>query len=84
MGKPLDPKEVVTVQELVISNMLEIEALGELLFEKGIVRNVKKLAYFVAKCPIPPRVLLYPAMGGTVDIQICLSLPDYRSACPSV
>ena len=33
----LDPKEVVTVQELAITNMLEIEALRLLLFEKGIV-----------------------------------------------
>jgi len=37
MVTPLDPKEVVTVQELAISNMLEIEALRELLFEKGII-----------------------------------------------
>ena len=37
MATPLDPKEIVTVQELAISNMLEIEALIELLVEKGIV-----------------------------------------------
>ena len=37
MAKPLDPKEIVTVQELAISNMLEIEALRQLLFEKGII-----------------------------------------------
>jgi hypothetical protein len=35
MATPLDPKEIVTVQELAISNMLEIEALRQLLFEKG-------------------------------------------------
>jgi hypothetical protein len=34
---PLDPKQIVTVQELAISNMLEIGALRELLFEKGII-----------------------------------------------
>jgi AmiR/NasT family two-component response regulator len=28
MVKPLDPKQVVTTQELAISNMLEIEALA--------------------------------------------------------
>ena len=37
MAKPLDPKEIVTVEELAISNMLEIEALRQLLFEKGII-----------------------------------------------
>ena len=37
MAKPLDPKEIVTVQELAISNMVEIEALRQLLFEKGII-----------------------------------------------
>jgi hypothetical protein len=37
MATPLDPKEIVTVQELAISNMLEIGALRELLFEKGII-----------------------------------------------
>ena len=35
MSPPLDTKEIVTVQELAISNMLEIEALRQLLFEKG-------------------------------------------------
>jgi len=50
MATPLDPKEVVTVQELAISNMLEIEALRQLLFEKGIIteeefiRRYKKLS----------------------------------------
>jgi hypothetical protein len=33
----LDPKEIVTVQELAIFNMLEIEALRQLLFEKGVI-----------------------------------------------
>jgi len=33
MAKPLDPKEIVTVQELALSNKLEIEALREFLFE---------------------------------------------------
>jgi hypothetical protein len=37
MAKPLDQKEIVTIQELAISNMLEIAALWELLFEKGII-----------------------------------------------
>ncbi|MFX0211218.1 MAG: hypothetical protein ACFFDT_34880 [Candidatus Hodarchaeota archaeon] len=37
MAKPFDSKEIVTVRELVISNMLEIEAWRKLLFEKGII-----------------------------------------------
>jgi hypothetical protein len=37
VAKPLDSKEIVTVQEWAISNMLEIEVLRELLFEKGII-----------------------------------------------
>ena len=37
MAKPLDPKEIVTVQKLAVSNMLELETLSQLLFEKGII-----------------------------------------------
>jgi hypothetical protein len=41
MAIPLDPKGVVTTQELVISNMLEGGALGQLIFEKGIMAKGK-------------------------------------------
>ncbi|MDH5386639.1 MAG: hypothetical protein OEY18_18210 [Candidatus Aminicenantes bacterium] len=44
MAIPLDPKEFVTVQGLAISNMLEIEALIELLVDKGIVTKEEVLA----------------------------------------
>ncbi len=37
MVTPLDPKKIVTTQELTISNILEIEAMRQLLFEKGII-----------------------------------------------
>jgi len=37
MAKPLDPKEIVTVQELAVCNMLELETLSQLLSEKGII-----------------------------------------------
>lgn len=37
MATPLDPKQIVTVQELAVSNMLELETLRQLLFEKGII-----------------------------------------------
>ena len=46
MAKPLDPKEVVTTQELAICNMLEIEASRELLFEKGIITEEEFVAKF--------------------------------------
>jgi hypothetical protein len=46
MAKPLDPKEIVTVQELAISNMLEIATLRELLFEKGVITQEEFLAEF--------------------------------------
>ena len=37
MAIPFDPKEIVTVQELAVCNMLELETLSQLLFEKGII-----------------------------------------------
>ena len=46
MAIPLDPKEVVTVRELAISNMLELETLRQLLFEKGIITEGEFLTRF--------------------------------------
>ena len=46
MTKPLDPKQIVTTQELAISNMLEIEALRQLLFEKRIKTEKEFIAKF--------------------------------------
>ncbi len=46
MATPLDPKEVVTVQELAVSNMLEIETLRQLLFEKGIISEDEFISKF--------------------------------------
>jgi hypothetical protein len=37
MAEPLDPKEIVSIEELTISNMYEIEALIEVLVKKGMV-----------------------------------------------
>jgi hypothetical protein len=37
MAKPLDPKEIVTVQERAISNMLEIEALIQMLVDVSLL-----------------------------------------------
>ena len=46
MAEVLDSKEIVTVQELAISNMLEIEAMRQLLFEKGIISEEEFIARF--------------------------------------
>jgi len=46
MRKPLDPKEIVTVQELAVSNMLELETLRQLLFEKRIITEEEFLDKF--------------------------------------
>jgi mannitol/fructose-specific phosphotransferase system IIA component (Ntr-type) len=37
MAKKLDPKELVTFKELLISNSIEVEALAQLLVEKGVL-----------------------------------------------
>jgi hypothetical protein len=46
MAKPLDSKEIVTVQELAVSNMLELETLRQLLFERGIITKEEFIAHF--------------------------------------
>ena len=46
MAKPLDSSEIVTAQELAISNMLEIAALRKLLFEKGILSKEEFVARY--------------------------------------
>ena len=48
MAKSLDPKEVVIIEELVTSNMFKIEALIEVLAEKGIV-NKKEILEVILK-----------------------------------
>ena len=37
MAEKLDPKELVTFKELLISNSIQIEALTQLLVEKGLI-----------------------------------------------
>jgi len=37
MAKKLNPKEVATFEELLISNSIQIEALTQLLVEKGLI-----------------------------------------------
>jgi hypothetical protein len=41
---PLNPKEIVTIQELAISNMFEFEALRQLLFQKAIIAGEEFIA----------------------------------------
>jgi len=44
----IDPKEIVTIKELAVSNMLELETLRQLLFEKGIITEEQFIAKFKA------------------------------------
>ncbi|MDA2911707.1 hypothetical protein MYX04_12360 [Nitrospiraceae bacterium AH_259_D15_M11_P09] len=44
MAEPLDPKDLVTLEELAISNMWETSALVELLERKGILARQEVLA----------------------------------------
>ena len=37
MAQKLDPKEIVTQEELIYSNMMQIEAITRLLVKKGII-----------------------------------------------
>jgi len=37
MAKKLDPKELVSFEEIILANSVEIEALTQLLVEKGIL-----------------------------------------------
>ena len=37
MAERLDPQQTVDFKELLISNMIEIQAIAELLMEKGII-----------------------------------------------
>ena len=37
MAEKLDPKELVTFKELLISNSIQVEALTQLLVEKGLI-----------------------------------------------
>jgi len=39
MARPFDPREMVTIQEIAISNMLENKALIELLLENTVVHK---------------------------------------------
>ena len=39
MAEPLDPRETVCFKELLIANMIEVQALAQLLMEKGIIER---------------------------------------------
>ncbi len=44
MGKKIDPKEMITAEELLLSNVMEQEALINLLEKKGIITKSELLA----------------------------------------
>ena len=45
MAEKLDEKEVVDLQELLIAQMIQLDAVSELMIEKGVITNEE----FVAK-----------------------------------
>ncbi len=73
MAEPLDPKEIVSIEELTISNMYEIEALIEVLARKGLNWSQKEGTNmgnksWVKRIPWPLQLL-----GGI--IYYCLIIP---------
>ena len=95
--KSLDRKEVVTVQGLAISNMLEIEALRELLFEKGIIGKEGFRVRSCRSCPKSKKGTLYigqrfsgrhthfyvrPAGRERCCLPVSLSAPPTNSSSP--
>ncbi len=70
MAQPLDPNDLVTLDELAISNMWEVGALIELLHEKGLVTKqelLDKITELRCKAPLScclsPKSLLGPCLG---------------------
>jgi hypothetical protein len=61
MAKPLNPNEIVTINEIAITNMVEIEALIELLAEKGMIPQVE----LMEECKKVKR-----KMGGEVGVYL--------------
>ena len=62
MAEKLDPKEIVTLEELALSNMWEVAALVEVLERKGILTKQDVLAMIQElrqrePTAIPPRYL---------------------------
>jgi hypothetical protein len=49
MAEKLDPKEIVTSQEIIIANSMEIEALTQLLVGKGILTFVCFVGYLLSR-----------------------------------
>ena len=41
MAEKLDPKEIVSFEELLMANMIQIDTLSQLLIEKGIITEQK-------------------------------------------
>ncbi len=39
MAEKLDPKELVSFKELLIANSIQVDAIAQLLIEKGIITN---------------------------------------------
>jgi len=65
MAQPLDPKDLVTLEELTISNMLEVAALIEVLEKKGgmnrkdILNPIRELQQKNPQARTPSRIIVF-------------------------
>ena len=58
MPDPVDPKAFLTLVELAIGNMYELEAIGELLEQKGVLTKDEIIAL--------AKVIRYPGLGAKI------------------
>ncbi len=86
MAASLDPNDLVTLDELAISNMWETSALAELLERKGVLTKQEVLAMIQElrqrePTAIPPRRLRGEASTPPVDASQSTAQPAIPAAC---
>ena len=86
MAEQLDPKELVTLEELAISNMSEVTALVELVERKGILAKQDVLGMFETlrrrePTAISPRQLCGEASTPPVDASQSTAQPAIHASC---
>ena len=73
MATPLDPKQVVSFEELLISQMVQQEALTRLLIAKGIFTKVQFFVFSTGA--IPPQ-----AQEQAKQLQLAGLFPQFKGA----
>ncbi len=86
MAASLDPNDLVTLDELAISNMWETSALAELLERKGVLTKQEVLAMIQElrqrePTAIPPRRLRGEASTPPVDASQSTAQPAIPASC---